>query len=751
MSGLRFGSVCSGIEAASVAFSPLGWKAAWFSEIEPFACKVLAHRHPTVPNLGDMTKLPERIASGEVEAPDVLCGGTPCFTAGHLVLTEKGYTPIELIRVGDLVVTHLGRLRPVVRVGSKLAEVGSLTGVGMLEPIRCTPDHPFLSSKWHMQSTRRDGKYARVEHCGEPEWVPAKELAGRQWCQLTTYEQQPQTVRSSKFSPEVAMYVAGMYVGDGWIRKYPDQSKKSVLLGINPDKYQKLKSAIGDTVHTVSQERTTVRVAIHDTEFAEWLEENFAHYSHLKNIPSWVLGHGLRSEFLRGFLDTDGCRLGNGKISISTTSRQLAYGVSDLLSAEGYVPSVAFVATPATCVIEGRVVNQRDYYQVRAYPQGISRKSRVRHGMVLRGVSGYTPSGHERVFNIEVSEDHSYVVQGAVVHNCQAFSVAGLRKSLGDARGNLTLTFVEIANAIDAKRRDSDQPPAIVVWENVCGVLNTSDNAFGCLLAGLAGEDEALEPAGGKWSNAGCVFGPERAVAWRVLDAQHFGVPQRRKRVILVACPLERAHPTSILFEFEGVRRDTAPSRPEGESVTPCVTSGVANGGPGHGARSGSAKDGLIIPQPFELANCLTQRMHKGINTTLDEGHTPVLAFPANLSGTQHVGENAMPSLMAENPTAIAYSTKLHNTKSNQAGKLYEEYTTGLERSSPPPALLTPLQVRKLMPVECERLQGFPGGHTDIPGASDTARYKALGNSWAVPVFEWLGRRIDNALLERQQ
>ena len=73
---IRFGSVCSGIEAASVAFGPLGWQAAWFSEIEPFPCAVLQHHFPGVPNLGDMTTLPERIRSGEVEAPDMLCGGT---------------------------------------------------------------------------------------------------------------------------------------------------------------------------------------------------------------------------------------------------------------------------------------------------------------------------------------------------------------------------------------------------------------------------------------------------------------------------------------------------------------------------------------------------------------------------------------------------------------------------------------------------------------------------------------------------
>lgn len=318
---------------------------------------------------------------------------------------------------------------------------------------------------------------------------------------------------------------------------------------------------------------------------------------------------------------------------------------------------------------------------------------------------------------------------------CQAFSVAGLRKSLGDARGNLSLTFCEIANAIDAKRRDAGQPPAIVLWENVLGVLNTDDNAFGCLLGALAGEGGALEPAGGRWSNAGCVFGPERAIAWRVLDAQHFGVPQRRKRVFLVACPLERAHPTTILFEFEGVRRDTAPCRPEREGTTEATEACARAGG---------------IRQPFELANCLTQRMHKGINTTLDEGHTPVLAFPANLSGTQCVGEDAMPSLMAKNPTAIAFHE-------NQRAELTESDTHGSLKcgGGKPgqgyPALRQGLQVRKLMPVECERLMGFPDFYTEIPGSSNTSRYKALGNSWAVPVVSWVGTRIDAAITSRRE
>ena len=75
---ITFGSVCSGIEAASVAWNKLGWTTSWLAEIEPFPSAVLAHHYPDVPNLGDMTLLPKKILSGEIEAPDIFCGGTPC-------------------------------------------------------------------------------------------------------------------------------------------------------------------------------------------------------------------------------------------------------------------------------------------------------------------------------------------------------------------------------------------------------------------------------------------------------------------------------------------------------------------------------------------------------------------------------------------------------------------------------------------------------------------------------------------------
>ncbi|MGF6641859.1 DNA cytosine methyltransferase [Paraburkholderia sp. MM6662-R1] len=167
---------------------------------------------------------------------------------------------------------------------------------------------------------------------------------------------------------------------------------------------------------------------------------------------------------------------------------------------------------------------------------------------------------------------------------CQAFSVAGLRAGLADARGALVLAFLELADAIDAARSVRGLAPCVVVWENVPGVLSSKDNAFGHFLAGLAGEGCALEPpgrAGGRrsWSNAGAVFGPRRTVAWRLLDAQYFRVAQRRRRCFVVSSARAGFDPTAVLFDFEGVRRDSPPGRDAGQDVAGTLSARTSAGG----------------------------------------------------------------------------------------------------------------------------------------------------------------------------
>lgn len=172
---------------------------------------------------------------------------------------------------------------------------------------------------------------------------------------------------------------------------------------------------------------------------------------------------------------------------------------------------------------------------------------------------------------------------------CQAFSVAGMREGLADPRGELTIKYVELANAIDDVRVGKNQNPAIIIWENVPGVLSSKDNAFGCFLGALAGEECELQPTGKKWPNAGCVYGSQRAIAWRVLDAQYFGLAQRRKRVFVVASARDGFDPAKILFEFDGVRRDIAPSR-EAQQEAACDA--------GQSIKTASHWDGELNPHP---------------------------------------------------------------------------------------------------------------------------------------------------------
>jgi DNA (cytosine-5)-methyltransferase 1 len=401
---------------------------------------------------------------------------------------------------------------------------------------------------------------------------------------------------------------------------------------------------------------------------------------------------------------------------------------------------------------------------------------------------------------------------------CQAFSIAGNRNSLDDARGNLSLIFCEIADAIDTVR----SIPTIIFWENVPGVLNTKDNAFGCFLAGLAGEDGELKPAGKKWTNAGCVFGSKRTVAWRVLDAQYFGLAQRRKRVFVVASARNGFNPAEVLFEFDGLRRDIAPSRNKRETTTTNVeesvraynkqrigeysTEDVASTCAARDYKD--ATDLVVNTIPLNTMTMLGRpsddlkpRMGSGIgketdpSPTLTKAHSHAVAYEHSKSvyemhaqdaRVQDVGD-VLPTMSATYgsgggniPVTYGIAENIINRQDHNGGNgigsqeelQYTLNATGVHGICTMSDVAGPLDasyykgqgsrqggerefvgyemaVRRLTPTECERLQGFPDGYTQIPWRNKSAedcpdgpRYKALGNSWAVPVVAWIGERI---------
>lgn len=411
---------------------------------------------------------------------------------------------------------------------------------------------------------------------------------------------------------------------------------------------------------------------------------------------------------------------------------------------------------------------------------------------------------------------------------CQAFSVSGMRKGLSDERGQLTIKYVEVVNEIDNQRAEGAE--CIAVWENVPGVLSDKENAFGCFLGALVGEGDKLEPPGKRWSNSGIVYGPQRIAAWRVLDAQYFGVAQRRKRVFVVASAREGFDPGQVLFEFEGMRRYSPPSREKGEGFAADVAPSLKAGGPGVSRPGDSRGQDPVVAVPhsstgagywqegFGTLRVREQDSHENIvvmahgqtnaevredgkspaltcnheapivatldsnygklqgcsGQDLNHGHSHLVvhgtqdpctsdkAFALGRNSGQENGAAAGSIAYQEeqSPTLKSASSGTNQVpvvafmENQRAEVRVSEQTDALTKGGGKPgqgypAALDGMQVRRLTPVECERLQDFPDGHTMIQwrgkpaeNCPDGPRYKAIGNSMAVPCMRWIGERI---------
>lgn len=274
---------------------------------------------------------------------------------------------------------------------------------------------------------------------------------------------------------------------------------------------------------------------------------------------------------------------------------------------------------------------------------------------------------------------------------CQDFSIAGQRAGLAGERGGLALVFTQILSVVR---------PEWVVWENVPGVFSTNGGRdFGAFL-------RALDDIG-------------YSCAWRVLDAQFFGVPQRRRRVYIVGHLGDWRPAAAVLFEPQSLRGNTAPCKKKRTDVTQFLTRCLGAGG----ADDNRAQGGFYVSHI--VGQAMSCKWAKGTSgPARDEYHNLVCAPVA--------------------PTVTS------------SGPPYER--TGNSRVEADALIVSQHSgVRRITPRECERLQGFPDDYTAIPfrgkpaaDCPDGPRYKALGNSMAVSVMRWIGQRIENQTARRR-
>lgn len=791
---VKYVSIFSGIEAATVAWQPLGWEPLAFSEIDPFPSTVLQHHYPDIPNLGDITKIDWNPYKGQA---DLVVGGSPCFPAGTLILTSEHLKPIEEIKVGDMVLTHRNRWRRVTATGSKIADTIVLRGNGV-SSLECTPNHPFYART----RVHRESGYG-YEY--KQEWIPATDMVGRQWLNMNA---------ATEPLPVPAL-PDGVSLTEPFLR----------LIG---------------TWLSLGQSSSLPAFRFDSQSINRWVMKQFGGKE--KHIPSWVYGlsENLRISLLEGYFQ----RMDSVRYAQPCSGMQLLVGMKILAAGAGYRSSILYEENPS--------IHSTGTYRIKFNTSPIDSDDFDDDGYWGRVNEKTVGRSNVLVYNLEVEDDHSYVAAGIAVHNCQSFSVAGKREGLAGASG---LMF-EYIRAVRELR------PRWFVWENVPGAFTSErGEAYRQLLS----EMDALG------------YG----LAWRVLDAQFFGVAQRRERVFLVGS-LGTMRCAEVLFERESLSWDHQSSRQKRQALAEeaqgcvgeadhdsgCLTPGETQSRrvyPTSGVyptlstreKSGQNQESVFTQFGDDIAGTLTARydsspcVDRGANVVVDDRQKVFLCQTAQTgsNGKLVKQDDVMNTLDRTNSTAVAALdfkvkpvTFLYNQgakarslgiseisptlktdhnpvvafASNQRDEVRELEVSGALAAQPgikqqtyicradgqanamtsvdmaptltshakkDPPLIYPaedsigedaliqrdmsatlsthntqtlitggrekrsLTVRRLTPRECERLQGFPDDYTDIPyrnkeHAPDGPRYKALGNSMAVPVMRWIGERI---------
>jgi DNA (cytosine-5)-methyltransferase 1 len=328
----------------------------------------------------------------------------------------------------------------------------------------------------------------------------------------------------------------------------------------------------------------------------------------------------------------------------------------------------------------------------------------------------------------QIESDVNVLVGGTP---CQSFSVAGLRKGLDDPRGNLMLTYLAIA----AKHR-----PKWLVWENVPGVLSSNGGLdFASLLRGMG--------------ELGYGF------AYRILDAQYFGVAQRRRRVFVVGYLGNWQRAAAVLFERHSLCGYPAPSREKGKSIATSTSKSTSvSSWPADisstldttfGSKQGLENQHVNAGCPMfvpAVANTLgaSPSCHSSVNVASGQGD--VIAFDVfNQDLTRAVSKTVASRNDQDTASCVAVEQPIivHGTQDPCVSDI--AFAQGRNNGGEN-VMVQLMAVRRLTPTECERLQGFPDGYTDIKhggkSTPDGPRYKALGNSMAVPVMAWIGQRI---------
>jgi DNA-cytosine methyltransferase len=489
----------------------------------------------------DIRKVPDSVFEAYRGQVRLIFAGFPCFVAGTRVLTNNGYMPIESITLEHTLLTHTGEFQPIVNLQQKIYDqtLYSIRIKYHPEMIVATEEHPFYVRSRVSTWDNTNRKY--VVSFGEPTWKSAKTLTMDDYFGMVINDKtnipaftihkkindsRIDTLRYILNEPD-QWFLMGYFIGDGWIEETPKTDGKpahKIRFAINNADKETVLARLQKVLPLTEKRCSTGKCDKYGCADIAWytILKQFGKYAHGKVIPEWVQDAPttLIQEFIDGYHTADGCVNGKG-LRFTTVSPNLALGLQRLYLKLGHIMSVRKDIRPKTCVIQGRTVNQRDTYVV----SGIMKLERTVAAFIDGNYVWMKPASIEShvtepvpVYNFEVAEDNSYIVDNTIVHNCQGFSHAG-KKNSNDSRNELVHEFARVARIVQ---------PEWIIGENVKGLLARKGKdpyqpaaATGKLRPVIDIIKDLFERIGYK-------------ITYKVIDVTEIGVPQHRKRLILV-------------------------------------------------------------------------------------------------------------------------------------------------------------------------------------------------------------------------
>jgi DNA (cytosine-5)-methyltransferase 1 len=517
-------------------------------------------------------------SAADLPAADLLVAGVSCFAAGSLVLTRRGLVPIEDVSTDDEVWTHRSRWRPVTHTSA--VERPAIT-VNATTPITCTPDHPFWAADAERAyQTRR--KYQPLEgaaclECGGG--VPQfKENTARLFCSRKCSQADasrralpvlgtPREVRADELAgvwvgspiltdagaelpaaPDLGpitadnAWVLGRWVGDGWVARRPERDNvwSRVTICASHAEADELGAELRERTNlpwNSTEQRTTNTFHVNRQGLAAFIVEHFGHGAEGKRIPAWLLfaPAEIRKAFVEGYLSADGHTSRGGlRVQAATVSKQLAVGLRLLLTSLDYYASTLLQRVPTECVIEGRTVRQRPRWVVTGY---LREERRPKH----RDVDGFrwgkargtvSPGETVTVYNMTVEEDHTYVVDGVIVHNCTNHSPANTKKAYEQGLTLFNMNDPDYEAAVTRSERDRATANCVLHYaarhrpRMILVECTTQLSSWGVAVPGKkkVGDGRTYR----WWLKQFDLLGYSHKVLY--LNTQFFGVPQSRDR-----------------------------------------------------------------------------------------------------------------------------------------------------------------------------------------------------------------------------